>query len=153
MTVTKLWRIWALSLVAVSLSWLILREFAPGEDQAKAAVRHSTRPPAVSPAPRPVDPSAALASLSSTTLWGPIAQRTAPGQPAAGASEPSTPKWSLSGYYDDSGTRYVIVSFEQLARPSQQLKLHDKLPDGARIEAIEPDRASAADQFARGNAC
>jgi hypothetical protein len=140
MSVTKLWRIWALSLIAVALAWLILQDLSPGGEQAEVAVRPSTRLPAIAPAPRPVDASAELESLSKSTLWGPIAQRPASGASDAGASEAPAPKWSLSGYYDVSGTKYVIVSFEQLARPSQQLKLHDKLPDGARIEAIEPDR-------------
>ena len=49
----------------------------------------------------------------------------------------------MTGYYELTGTRFVIVSFDQQALPTRQLKLGDKLPDGSRIERIEPDRVRA----------
>lgn len=136
MSVIKLWRLWALFLIVVVLAWMILQN-SPSEMPTQATVRQSVRMPAIAPVSLPADPAAELEALSKSTLWGPIAQRAASG---ANSSDAPPPKWALSGYYDVSGKKYVIVSFEQLAQPSQQLKLHDKLPDGSSIEAIEPDR-------------
>lgn len=140
MSVIRLWRMWALSLVVAVLAWLILQDSSSNGEQTVAAVRHSARMPTIAQVPLPVDPAAELESLSKSALWGPIARRPASGASDANSSDVSAPKWTLSGYYAVSGKKYVVVSFEQLARPSQQLKLHDKLPDGSRIEAIEPDR-------------
>lgn len=140
MKVRQLWRLWVLALVAVALAWLALRDALTSRDVPGIGVaRQGTGLPVIAPPPRPVDPAPALEALSQSSLWGPRASRPASG---AGAAEPEAapPKWSLSGYYEVAGTRFVIVSFEQQARSSQQLKVADKLPDGSRIEQIEPDR-------------
>ena len=141
MSVRGLWRLWALVLVAVVLAALTLQT-PPADDVPLVAVaRKDARPPPLAPPPAPIDPTAALMKLLQSTLWGPLAPRPASG--AAGGAASTPPKWDLTGFYELTGTRFVIISFEQQALPSQQLKLGDKLPDGSRIEQIEPDRARA----------
>lgn len=140
MSVLKLWRLWALGVTVVVLAWLLLQDSLPSGEQTLASVRQRARLPTIAPPPRLLDPAPELQSLSKSTLWGQIPQRAAAGASDADSAEAAAPKWTLTGYYDASGKRYVVVSFEQQARPSIQLKLHDKLPDGSRIEAIEPDR-------------
>lgn len=141
MSVRGLWRLWALGLVAAVLAVLNLQT-PPSHDIAPAvAARNESRLPNLAPPPVPVDPAPALAKLSQSTLWGPLAPR--PPSGAAGGAAPPPPKWDLTGFFERTGTRFVIVSFEQQALPTQQLKLGDKLPDGSRIERIEPDRVRA----------
>ncbi len=138
MSVRGLWRLWALVLVAVVLAGSTLWQPASDEMALVAATRQDARLPTLAAPPVPVDPAPALAKLSQSTLWGPLAPR--PASDAGGGDAPP-PKWALTGFYEQGGKRFVIVSFEQQALPSQQLKLGDKLPDGSRIEQIEPDRA------------
>lgn len=139
MSVRKLWRLWALLMMVLVLAWLALQDSLSPDARVVAAQRPGARLPPIARPPRPVDPAPSLAALSQSTLWGPL-----PPRPSAGASGPDTDtppsKWTLSGYFEHSGTRFVVVSFEQPVRPSQQLKLGDKLPDGSRIVKIEPDR-------------
>lgn len=138
MSVRKLWRLWALVLAAVVLAGLTLQTPPSDDLQPVAATRKDARVPSLAPPPVPVDPAPALTKLSQSTLWGPLAPRAASG--AAAGEAPLPPKWDLTGYYELSGKRFVIVSFEQQALPSRQLTLADRLPDGSRIEQIEPDR-------------
>lgn len=139
MTVRKLWRLWGLVLVAGVLAALALPDSTTSNDAPTVrATRQPAQLPALAPSPLPADPAPALATLSQSTIWGPLPPRAASG--AAGKGEAPPPKWSLSGFYEISGTKFVIVSFEKLVRPSQQLKVADKLPDGSRIVQIEPDR-------------
>lgn len=141
MSVRQLWRLWVLGLVAVVLAWLGLTDDAPSVDaQGVRVVRPGTRMPDLAPSPQPVDPTPAVQALSQSTLWGPRAARVASGASGAGEAEVPPPAWGLTGYYENAGIRFVIVSFERQARSSQQLKVADKLPDGSRIERIEPDR-------------
>lgn len=148
MSVRSLWRLWALLLAAVTLAWLTLQE-RPAHDAAPvAAVRRSAPLPTLAPLPRATDPQTTVAQLAQSTLWGPIAPRAASG--AAGTAEAPPPKWSLTGYYELAGTRYVVVSFDQPAMASLQLKVGDRLPDGSRIERIEPDRVRARAPASRG---
>jgi len=137
-SVRGLWRLWALVLVAVVLAGLTLQTPPSDDTPLVAATRKDARLPALAPPPVPVDPAPALVQLSQSTLWGPLAPRPTPG--AAGGTAPPPPKWGLTGFYELTGKRFVILSFEQQALPSQQLKPGDKLPDGSRIERIEPDR-------------
>jgi hypothetical protein len=140
-SVRGLWRLWALVLVAVVLAALTLQT-PPAADVPQVAAAHKdARPPPLAPPPVPIDPAPALMKLSQSTLWGPLAPRPASG--AAGGAASTPPKWDLTGFYELTGTRFVIISFEQQALPSQQLKLGDKLPDGSRIERIDPDRGRA----------
>lgn len=139
MSVRKLWRLWGLVLVAVVLAALVFQDSTPSSDApAVRATRQRAPLPALAPLPRPADPAPSLAALSQATIWGPLPPRAASG--AADGGEAPPPGWSLSGFYEISGTKFVIVSFEQQLRPSQQLKVADKLPDGSRIVQIEPDR-------------
>lgn len=141
MSVRQLWRLWALALVAVVLGWIALQSsLSSREVQEAGAVRQAARLPDVAPPPRPVDPTPALQALSQSTLWGPHVSRPASGAGGADEADTAPPKWSVTGYYEIAGVRYVIVSFEQQVRSSQQLKVADKLPDGSRIEKIETDR-------------
>lgn len=136
------WRLWALLILAALLAWFALQRAPSPEVSVVAPMRPGPRLPSIAPPPRPVDPAPALAALSQSTLWGPL-----PPRPGSGASGPDagtvSPKWTVSGYYEQGGTRFIVVSFEQLLRPSQHLKLGDKLPDGSRIVKIEPDRVRA----------
>ncbi len=136
-----MWRLWALVMVAVVLAALMLRTPPSDETPLVAATRKDARLPDLAPPAVPIDPAPALTKLSQSTLWGPLAPRPASG--AAGGEAPQPPKWALTGFYELSGTRFVVVSFEQQALPSQQLKQGDKLPNGSRIERIEPDRVRA----------
>lgn len=136
MSVRRLWRLWALLLVAVVLAWLTLSPNA-GDQPTLVAARQNARLPSLAPAPVPADPAPALALLSQSTLWGPLPPRAASG--AAGGAPPD-PQWAVTGYYELSGKRFVIVSFDQQALPSQQLSVGNRLPDGSRIAQIEPDR-------------
>lgn len=139
MSVRKLWRLWGLVLVAVILAWLALQDApSPNETPTVRATRQRALLPALAPSPRPADPAQSLATLSQSTIWGPLPSRAASGATSDG--EAPLTKWSLSGFYETSGIKFVIVSFEQQARPSQQLKVGDKLPDGSRIVQIETDR-------------
>ncbi|HMO45610.1 MAG TPA: hypothetical protein PKB14_06220 [Rubrivivax sp.] len=135
MTVRGLWRLWALLMTAAVLAGLALLQ-GSAQETPLVAPRQAARLPPLAPLPHLPDPAPALALLSQSTLWGPLAPRAG----AAGAEAPPPPKWGLTGYYEIAGTRYVVVSFELPARASQQLKRGDKLPDGSRIEGIEPDR-------------
>ncbi len=137
MSVRRLWRLWALLLVAVVLAWLTLSTPTAGDKPTLVAARQNARLPNLAPAPVPADPGPALAVLSQSTLWGPLQPRPASG--AAGGAPPA-PQWAVTGYYELSGKRFVIVSFDQQALPSQQLSVADRLPDGSRIAQIEPDR-------------
>jgi len=140
-SVRSLWRLWALVLMAAALAMLNLQT-PPSDDMTLvAATRKEARQPNLAPPPVPIDPAPALTKLSQSTLWGPLAPRPASG--AAGGAAPPPAKWGLTGFYERTGTRYVIVSFDQEALPTRQLKLGDKLPDGSRIERIEPDRVLA----------
>lgn len=141
MTVRSLWRLWALLMVAAALAWLILLP-QPGHDVPPvAATRQGARLPTLAPLPRPADPAPTVARLAQSTLWGPVAPRAATG--AAGAAAEAAPKWSVTGYYALSGIRHVVVSFDPPTTAALQLKVGDRLPDGSRIERIEPDRVRA----------
>jgi hypothetical protein len=136
-SVRSLWRLWALLMLAVVLTWLMLQQQQPAQGTAPVvAARQGARLPALAPLPRPIDPAPTVARLAQSTLWGPLAPRAASG--ATGVAEAA--KWSLTGYYERSGIRYVVVSFDQPAMASLQLRAGDRLPDGSRIERIEPDR-------------
>jgi hypothetical protein len=146
-SVRSLWRLWALLMLAVVLAWPMLQQRAAHDSAPVAPTRQGARLPTLAPLPRPPDPAPTVARLAQSTLWGPLAPRAASG--AAGGAEAPAPKWSLTGYYARSGIRHVVVSFDQPAMASLQLKVGDRLPDGSRIERIEPDRvrvrAPAAD--------
>jgi hypothetical protein len=146
-SVRKLWRLWALVLAAVVLAGLTLQTPPADDPPPVAATRRDARVPSLAPPPVPANPVPALAKLSQSTLWGPLAPRAASG--AASVETPLPPKWALTGYYELSGKRFVIVSFEQQALPSKQLTLADRLPDGSRIEQIEPDRVRVRRPWAR----
>lgn len=139
MSVRRLWRLWGLGLVAFVLAWLMLQDWlSPGEAQTVRAVRQASQLPSLAPQPRPADPAPYLAALSQSTMWGPLPARAASG--AGGVGEAPPPKWSVTGFFENAGRRYVVVSFEQQARPSQQLRVGDSLPDGSRIVQISRDR-------------
>jgi hypothetical protein len=135
-TVRQVWRLWALLMVAAVLVWLGFEEPAPPTGTEPVTPRRAARLPALPAPPVPADPSAALNRLAQSTLWGPLPRAAS----APGGSDAPAPKWSLSGYVDANGVRQVIVSFENLALPSRQLRVGDRLPDGTTIVAIEPDR-------------
>lgn len=138
MSVRRMWRLWALALVVVVLAWLVLQDrLTSVEPEPVRATRQSSGLPALAPQPAPADPAPSLAALSQSTLWGPLPQRASG---AASAAEAPPPKWALTGFYERSGRRFVIVSFEQQVQPSQQLQVADKLPDGSRIVRIETDK-------------
>lgn len=136
MTVAALWRLWALGVAAVALSGLLVADRLPS-DGAPSLVRPAARMPGLPPLPAPVDAGAALDTLARSTIWGPLA---APATDPAGAAAQAAPAWSLSGYYEAAGVRRVIVSVDNAAVPSQQLAVGERLPDGAVILAIDPDR-------------
>jgi hypothetical protein len=139
MTVAGLWRLWALTMAAVVLAWWTFGQ--PRSDGGGSAlVRPATRMPALPAIPVPPDPEAALAKLAQSSLWGPPAPRPAEGPAAAKVAAPT---WKLSGFYEAGGVRHVIVSFDAGAAPSQQLRVGDRLPNGATVVAIEPDRVRA----------
>lgn len=138
MSVRALWRLWGLGLVAFVLAWLVLQNWlSPSEVQTVRAVRQSASLPALAPLPRMTDSGPDLAALSQSAMWGPLP---APAASGAAQGEAPPPKWSLTGFFANSGRRFVVVSFEGQARPSLQLGAGDKLPDGSRIVRIDPDR-------------
>ncbi len=147
MSVRGLWRLWGLLLMAVVLAGLTLQKPPSDDVVLVTATRKDARLPTLPPPPVPVDPAPALAKLSQSTLWGPLAPR-----PALGGDAPPPPKWSLTGFFETAGRRFVIVSFEQQQLPAQQLKQGDRLPDGSRIERIEPDRVRVRQAPSSGNA-
>lgn len=148
--VRSLWRVWALLLVAVLLAWLTLQQRPAPDAAVVAATRQGARLPPLPSLPRPVDPAPVVARLAQSTLWGPVAPRSPSG--AAAAEKAPASKWSLTGYYALGETRYVIVSFDQAAMMSLQLKVGDRLPDGSRIEHIEPDRVRVRVRAPHGSA-
>jgi hypothetical protein len=135
-TVASLWRLWALGIVAVFVAALLVADRLPsGGDP--SLVRPAARMPVLPPVPALVDADGALDTLSRSTIWGLLA---APAADSAGAPAEAAPAWSLSGYYEAAGVRRVIVSVDNAAVLSQQLAVGERLPDGAVILAIEPDR-------------
>ena len=75
MSVRKLWRLWALLMVAAVLGWLALQDALSPDPSVVGAQRPGTRLPSVATPPRPVDPAPSLAALSQSTLWGSLAPR------------------------------------------------------------------------------
>jgi hypothetical protein len=136
MTVRQLWRLWALLMMALVLAWLTVQPSSPAPTATTVMPRQPARLPEMPALPQPVDARPIVDALAQSTLWGPPAPRVPPG----GAAAPPPPKWSLSGFYEAAGTRFVVLSYEALALPSRQLKVGDRLPDGRRLQAIEPDR-------------
>ncbi len=137
MTVRQIWRLWALLMVVAVLAWLAFEEPAPPAGSPLVAPRQAARLPALPPLPVPADPAAALNQLAQSALWGPPA-RAASG--ADGGPAPPPPNWALSGFAEVNGRRQVVLSFENLALPSRQLRVGDQLPDGSSIVQIEADR-------------
>lgn len=144
MTVRQLWRLWALLMVALVLAWLTLQP-APAPVSI-VTPRQAARLPAPAALPQPVDAAALVEALARSTLWGPPAPRAA----AGGADAPPPPQWQLTGYYEAAGRRHVVLSYEGQALPSKQLTVGDRLPDGRRLQTIEPDRVRVGAAPGRG---
>lgn len=134
MSVRAIWTL-AAACVAAALAWLLLQAPPP----LPAA---EPRPPARVALPAPPasvpDPAAALAELATTPMWGPRTPRI--DAAASAASAAADPAWFLAGVYGLAGQRVVVVRFDGQARPALQLRVGQRLPDGARIAAIEIDR-------------
>ena len=113
MTVARLWRLWALVMAALGLAWLAWHDVAVPSDT-DALVRPASRMPELPPAPVLQDPAPALDALARSTLWGPL--KPAPGAAAAAAAAPP-PGWQVTGYFESGGTRHVVVSYGNQARP------------------------------------
>jgi hypothetical protein len=143
--------VWAAAALSVVLfvAWLALR---PPPLAPVAAARPPARvvlPPAPAPAPDAVP---ALAELAASRMWGPRAARagTAAASAASGADVAPEPAWFLSGVYGPAGQRVLVVRYEAQARPALQLRVGQRLPDGARIETIDIDRVQVRPAPAAG---
>lgn len=138
LTVRAFWWWWA-AVVAVALAWMGAGTPA-GAPAADIAVPGLVPLPAL-PASA-AGSAAALALLSESTLWGPRSARPAAAgaSGAAAAAEAAKPAWVLSGVYTHGGQGVLVVHFDKLAQPSQQLRVGDRLPDGSLLRAIETDR-------------
>jgi hypothetical protein len=144
MNLRTIWTVAAAGVVAF-VAWLWLKPPPPlpvAEPRPPARV---ALPPVPASAP---DPALALAELSSSTLWGPRTPRV--DAAAAAASAAAEPAWFLAGVYGQAGQRVVVVRFDGQARPALQLRVGQRLPDGARIDAIEIDRVQVRPASARG---
>jgi hypothetical protein len=133
MSVRGIWTL-AAACAAAALAWLLLQAPPPlpvAEPRPPARVALPA-PPASSP-----DPAAALAELAATPMWGPRTPRI---EAPAAARAAADPAWFLAGVYGLAGERVVVVRFDGQARPALQLRVGQRLPDGARIAAIEIDR-------------
>ena len=93
--------------------------------------------------PVTIESDAALSVIAQTRLWGGgVGAGTAP-LPTDEAPL-TAPDWRISGVYSEgSGKNVALLSFDGLplaAQQQQQLRVGDKLPGGAKILAITPDR-------------
>ena len=144
MNVRSIWTVAALC-AALAVLWLALRTPPPvpkGEPRPSAQV---VLPPLASVAS---DSAPALAELAKSTMWGPRATRTDSAASAPG--DAPDPAWFISGVYGQAGQRVLVVRYEAQVRPAQQLRVGQRLPDGARIEAIEIDRVQSRPASAPG---
>ncbi len=131
LSVAAIWRLWLLCLGGY-IAWLALAPQAPTRlvgARSAPAVNLPT-PPAV------LATSAALQELERSRLWGPRAASPA----SAAAAAEAAPSWFATGTYAVGAQRTLVVHFQDNARPAQQLRPGDRLPDGARLLAIEADR-------------
>lgn len=134
MSVRTLWTLAALC-AALAVAWMALRTPPPVPKAEPRPPAQVVLPPLRSAAP---DPATALAELATSTMWGPRARRTDAAASAPG--DAPEPAWYLSGVFGQAGQRVLVVRFEAQARPALQLRVGQRLPDGARIEKIEIDR-------------
>lgn len=138
LTVRAFWWWWA-GVVVVALAWM-------GSDTPTDTAAADVAAPGLVPLPAlpasATGRAAELALLSESTLWGPRSARPAAAgaSGAASAAEAAAPSWRLSGVYASGEQRVLVLHFEQQAKPSQQLRVGDRLPDGSLLRAIEPDR-------------
>lgn len=77
------------------------------------------------------DAKEALATLSSASLWGKLAD-------IAPAAPSGPPEWHFLGALAQGQERQVIIKIEN--QPEQRLAPGDTLPDGSQILSIENDR-------------
>jgi hypothetical protein len=134
MTVRQFWAAWALAALLLVLVFVL----QPPQPLPTLVVQ--SRAAALPPLPRPpplADRRAELEQLAGSPLWGPLAARA----PAAGASAPTPePKWFVSGVYRVGDQSRLVLHYEGRARPSAQLGVGDKLPDGSIVDTITPDK-------------
>lgn len=135
MTVRGFWALWA-AVVLAALVWMLSDSTTPAPPTPAAA-------PMAAPLPTlpgaTNDPAAHLAALAASTMWGPRAAQAAAGAASAATVVPE-PAWVLSGTYAQGSQRVLLVHFEGQTKPPLQLRVGDRLPDGARLRAIESDR-------------
>ena len=145
-TVTQVWLIWA-ALLAAALLVVAWPAGAPPVQPASSPAEPGQGLPSLSPVPLPLPGPAARPGqaeverwgqvLANSTLWG---ARARPVVDTAAQAETPEPLWALTGVYRVGGQFAAVLSWEGLARPSQQVRRGDLLPDRSRVLAIEHDR-------------
>jgi hypothetical protein len=134
MTVRQFWAAWAVAAVLMVLA-LMMRPLEPLPTLV-AQRRAAPLPPLPRPPPL-ADRRTEVEQLATSPMWGPLAAKA----PAAGASAPAeAPKWFISGVYRVGDQWRLVLHYERLAKPSAQLGVGDKLPDGSIVETIAADK-------------
>ena len=122
-------------LFALAAAWLLL---APADLQSLRTLKPTDDPWLLSQ-PASIDSDAALSVINRAGLWRSAA---APGAAALVQDAPALtpPDWRIAGVFSQGGKPVALLNIDELPPRQQQLHVGDKLPGGAKILAITPDR-------------
>ena len=122
-------------LFALAAAWLLL---APADLPPLRTVKSSEDAWQLSQ-PASIDADAALSEINRARLWRSAAAPEA-GLPAQEAPALTPPDWRIAGVFTQGGKPVALLNIDELPPRQQQLRVGDKLPGGAKILAITPDR-------------
>jgi hypothetical protein len=122
-------------LFALAAAWLLL---APADLPPLRTVKSSDDSWQLSQ-PTSIASDAALSEINRVGLWRSAA---APGATALVQDPPALtpPDWRIAGVFSQGDKPVALLIFDELPPRQQQLRVGDKLPGGAKILAITPDR-------------
>jgi hypothetical protein len=121
-------------LFALVAAWLLL---APADLPPLRTVKSSEDPWQLSQ-PASIASDAALSAINRAGLWRSGAAPAA--MPTQEAPALTPPDWRIAGVYAEGGKQVALLNIDELPPRQQQLRVGDKLPGGAKILAITPDR-------------
>lgn len=122
-------------LFALAAAWLLL---APADLPSLRTIKSSEEPWQLSQSAS-ITSDAALSEINRAGLWR---SATAPqaALPAQDAPALTPSDWRIASVFSQGGKQVVLLIFDELPPRQQQLRVGDKLPGGAKILAITPDR-------------
>lgn len=125
----SVWRIWVAGVAAL---WLAVFVLAPQPAPPAPLARPMERWELPAP-PARLNMSAAAATMATSPIWG--------ARPPSGAAVPAEDtRWTFAGIFLRSGDPAQAVIRFAAARPTQTVTIGDELPDGSKVESIEPSR-------------